>query len=439
MPCAWLRGSGQRGQHGLYSFTFVETLADRITRDGPVNELDAVGWAIRLAKRLESLHGLGVAHGSVSPACILMQGIERTSKAYLADVQVTAHNPAFQSPERAMGGDLSPADDTWAIAATLYTALTGESPFAAPSEAETRKKILAASPPKLSARDVGDDDLQHILDLAFSRDAKQRTTTVVALRKSLEEWHPDPAVKSLLPLDDEESSEVEPFVDEATVMRAPRSVMDPHASYADDERATIAVAKLPAAGRAAPASAMVDPPSPSFSGAWGGLPSAGGGSVAANPLGAPARRSPPLRTPGDDDVLTRQHAASGHRSAPVAPKEQEPGPRDPVRLERALALGEAEAPPVFPPRKAYPLKPADPSDAGFPPRPRLGSVEPSSLPSSSGLRPDVLAHGAPPLASDLDTGKFARALRSSRTLIALAVLLAVILALLITFALIEAR
>lgn len=184
----------------------MKTLADRIARDGPVNELDAVGWAIRLAKRLEALHALGVAHGSVSPACIVSHGVERTSKGYLADVQFTTGMPAFQSPERIVGGDLSPADDTWAVAATLYTALTGKAPFEGANEAEIRQKIIAAAPAPLAVYDVGDDDLQHIIDLAFAREIRQRTTTVNALRHALEEWHPDPTVGALYPLDDEDSS-----------------------------------------------------------------------------------------------------------------------------------------------------------------------------------------------------------------------------------------
>ena len=31
----------------------VETFADRVARDGSLNELDAVGWALRLARTLE--------------------------------------------------------------------------------------------------------------------------------------------------------------------------------------------------------------------------------------------------------------------------------------------------------------------------------------------------------------------------------------------------
>ncbi len=186
----------------------VETLAERIARDGPVSELDAIGWAIRLAKRLEALHALGVAHGSVSPACVIAAGQDRNARAYLADVQHTSATPPYQSPERILGGDISAADDVWALAATLYALLTGQSPFGAGSgtDGELRQKILAASPPPLAVYDVGDDDLQHILDHAFARELGRRTTSINAFRRALEEWHPDRGVANLPPLDDDDAT-----------------------------------------------------------------------------------------------------------------------------------------------------------------------------------------------------------------------------------------
>jgi hypothetical protein len=185
----------------------VETLAERIARDGPVSELDAIGWAIRLAKRLEGLHALGVAHGSVSPACILAAGQDRNARAYLADVQRTTPTLAYQSPERILGGDISGADDVWALAATLYALLTGQSPYAGGNDAEIRQKILAATPPPLAVYDIGDDDLQHILDHAFAREIGRRTAGITALRRALEEWHPDRGVANLPPLEDEEPTD----------------------------------------------------------------------------------------------------------------------------------------------------------------------------------------------------------------------------------------
>ncbi|AUX45706.1 uncharacterized protein SOCE26_072020 [Sorangium cellulosum] len=197
----------------------METLATRILRDGPLNELDAVGWAIRLAKRIEALHALGVAHGAISPECVLTAAVDRTSKAILADLRQTPSRIAYQSPERIAGGTLSPGDDVWAIAATLYEVLTGTSAFGGGSDAETRQRIANTSPSPLAVFDVGDDDLQRILDDAFLRDRSARTTNAAAFRRALEEWHPDPAVRTLLPLDDEDSTNDEDDDEVRTLMR----------------------------------------------------------------------------------------------------------------------------------------------------------------------------------------------------------------------------
>src|SRR5262249_10730003 len=57
----WRRGR----RTGLRALTLdplpLETLADRVARQGALNELDGVGWMIRLARRLEALHAMGVA------------------------------------------------------------------------------------------------------------------------------------------------------------------------------------------------------------------------------------------------------------------------------------------------------------------------------------------------------------------------------------------
>jgi hypothetical protein len=199
----------------------VETLATRISRDGPLNELDAVGWAIRLAKRIEALHALGVAHGAISPECVLTAAVDRTSKAILADLRQTPSRIAYQSPERIAGGTLSPGDDVWAIAATLYEVLTGASAFGGASDAETRQRIANASPAPLAVFDVGDDDLQRVLDDAFQRDRSLRTTNAAAFRRALEEWHPDPAARTLLPLDDEDSTNDDEDDDEVRTLMRP--------------------------------------------------------------------------------------------------------------------------------------------------------------------------------------------------------------------------
>jgi hypothetical protein len=195
----------------------VETLADRIARDGPLNELDAVGWIIRLAKKLETLHAKGLVYGGISPLAVKAAGVPRTSLGMLAGIAAAPARIAFYSPERVLQGGPSPTDDTWATAATLFALLTGQSPFAAPDDDMTKAKILASQASPLSMFDVGDDDLQHILDAAFVRDASQRASTMTALRQALEAWHPDPQVRDLAPLADDQPDEDEE--EEKTVMR----------------------------------------------------------------------------------------------------------------------------------------------------------------------------------------------------------------------------
>ena len=213
----------------------METLADRIARDGPLNELDAVGWIIRLAKKLETIHGRGHAHGSVSPSSIKTANVSRTTLGILTPGQTTKSRLEFQSPERVTLGVTSPADDTWAAAATLYQLLTGTSPFGATDEDTTRQKIAAANPAPLATFDVADDDLQHILDAALARDAGQRSSTISGLRAALEGWHPDPTARDLPALgddepmedDDEERTQMRPMAGAVSAMRAAAARRDP--------------------------------------------------------------------------------------------------------------------------------------------------------------------------------------------------------------------
>jgi len=322
-----------------------------------------VGWAIRLAKRLEALHSLGVAHGSVSPACIVTTGVERTARAHLADVQHTTSIPSFHSPERIMGGNISTADDAWAVAVTLYTALTGTNPFGAPRDVELRHRILAASPTPLAVFDVGDDDLQHILDRAFARELNRRSTSVTALRQALEEWHPDPGVGELPPLDDDEEGDDDGEDDNVrTVMRAspfmfpvkaaakpapaPAPVIEEDDEDDDDARTMMRDPGMPL-GSPSPAS----PPLAPGGGSPFGDPSAGfrplgagrnlaaarpaAGRVAEGPLPPAAPMPAPAShddDDDDDDVRTRMRspAIDDEDSSDVRTKMRDPGMWPPI-------------------------------------------------------------------------------------------------------------
>jgi hypothetical protein len=169
----------------------METLASRIARDGGLQEVDAVGWAIRVARTIEQSHDRGRTHGRISADGVLIASEQCTSEGRLIPFAELPENVAYHSPERELGEGGSQDDDTWAVAVLLYFALAGSLPFSGFNDDDVRRKIRSVPAPPLAVYDVGDDELQGIVDRALARDRAGRTSGVAALRRELEAWHPD--------------------------------------------------------------------------------------------------------------------------------------------------------------------------------------------------------------------------------------------------------
>ncbi|WP_437991167.1 hypothetical protein [Sorangium sp. So ce145] len=180
----------------------METLAARIARAGPLPDRDAVGWVVRLAKRVESLHARGTVHGRLSAACVVIEGEPCTSTGWLSDPLATPAFVGYRSPERAAGEGPSRRDDTWALAVTLYTALSGALPFPAESDQELRRKQGAGAAPRVTPPGAAGDALWRVLEQALARRAEQRITEVAALRRALEAARPGEGLEELPPLDE---------------------------------------------------------------------------------------------------------------------------------------------------------------------------------------------------------------------------------------------
>ena len=175
----------------------MQTLAGRISSAEGLSAADAVGWVIRLAKTLEPIHALGVAHGAVSADAVQIQDASPTSVGHILTPRTLHDQPAYHSPERAGGEGTSPEDDTWAAAVTLYHVLTRRFPFPGDDDDAVEQLIRTTHPAPLRSFGIHDSGLQKILDDAFSRDILSRMTSMSAFREALEDWHFDPDVKQL--------------------------------------------------------------------------------------------------------------------------------------------------------------------------------------------------------------------------------------------------
>ena len=377
----------------------METLATLVQREGPLAERDAVGWAIRLAKRVEELHRLGVAHGGVSAYCVLSGGKPCQSMGVMGDVRDAATRPAYHSPERHAGQGISPSDDTWGLAVTLYLLLTGTLPFAGETTPEIRHRINSVAPSPLAVFDVGDDELQRILDGFLMKDHAQRQTRVAALREALSAWANDPVIANIAPLDEGDDESIGDFDDDEeniqTVMRDFTEVRAQLAAMAAEQGKPLpdfgAPSAQPNAGAAAPAAqggqAQGDVPAgrrPRAATSIGGFGVAPGvRGVAPGPAGAqpPARPLPAAGRP---------------------PSGGTPGP--------ARGSGMPPKPGFGPPRPGSgPPRPGPPRPGSGPPRPGSGPPRPGSGPppgfAGAGSGPPAVGRPAIATAPTLGRGK----------------------------------
>jgi eukaryotic-like serine/threonine-protein kinase len=154
-----------------------ETLAQRLTRTGPMASYELFVLLRQMADGLEAMHVQDVVHRDFKPANVfLMQRMPDTPghqgnasmRAVITDfgiarsihsggksdrdASVTSRvgfigTPAYMAPEQLTGGALSPATDIYALGVVLYEALTGTVPFSGETALEAAMKRLHQAPP----------------------------------------------------------------------------------------------------------------------------------------------------------------------------------------------------------------------------------------------------------------------------------------------------
>jgi eukaryotic-like serine/threonine-protein kinase len=142
-----------------------EDLSERLAR-GPLPIADTIAIARQVADALETAHDRGIIHRDLKPANIkvrrdgavklldfgLAKALAPATGETPALTTIPVHagtimgTPAYMSPEQARGEAVGREADIWSFGVVLYELLTGASPFARQSTAETLASVLGADP-----------------------------------------------------------------------------------------------------------------------------------------------------------------------------------------------------------------------------------------------------------------------------------------------------
>lgn len=135
----------------------ASSLAQIVKDDGPLTHERAARIGLAVLDALRSAHAVGVVHRDVKPANVLVGRDDHTKLAdfgvatILDESRVTATgsiigSPSYMAPEQAMATEVGPSADMWALGATLYFAVEGQSPFARDSAIATAAAVVGAEP-----------------------------------------------------------------------------------------------------------------------------------------------------------------------------------------------------------------------------------------------------------------------------------------------------
>ena len=156
------------------------SLAEAITRHGPLPATSVLALAAGLAEGLGAIHTAGIVHRDLKPSNVLLAedgprvidfGISRAAEAsMLTGTGVVFGSPSFMSPEQARGHRVGPPSDVFSLGAVLTFAATGEGPFGT-GPSDTLLYRVVFTPPDVGGLPA---ELRPLVERCLAKDPAQR-------------------------------------------------------------------------------------------------------------------------------------------------------------------------------------------------------------------------------------------------------------------------
>jgi serine/threonine-protein kinase len=176
-----------------------ETLKDRIRRFGRLPIVEAIAYAIEIARALGCAHERGIVHRDIKPQNVLVDlegsakvtdfGIARS----LAEEGLTADGRVlgttdYVSPEQALGHAVTGQSDLYSLGIVLYEMLTGDVPFKGENQvAVAMKHVREELPDVRTLRPEVSAAVAAVLDRATDKDLDRRYLDASSLVADLED------------------------------------------------------------------------------------------------------------------------------------------------------------------------------------------------------------------------------------------------------------
>ncbi len=177
------------------------TLADRLQL-GSMSVEEATELAVRLAAALECAHRAGVLHRDLKPHNIVRSTYGQWQLTDFGIAAVTGTGPATSTvqisvahaaPESFDVGASTVRSDVYSLASTIYTALTGDEPFARAGDEvamSTIRRAMFEPAPDLTMAEVP-DELTHLLRRSLSKDPSERPASALAFGEAVNQIRTD--------------------------------------------------------------------------------------------------------------------------------------------------------------------------------------------------------------------------------------------------------